>query len=109
MATQPTPPVTTTTTQTQTPPPVQPPCPCTGFYCWLQAWASPGGNIILLAMLTVFLISATVYMMRAWGPAAPAVMFVVPIAGGFAVAVTTRMGISQASSSTTTTRTPDQH
>lgn len=97
---------TTITTQT---PPIQP-CPCSGFYCFLQSWASPGGNIVLLSALTVFLIVATVYMMHAWGPASPAVMFVVPIAGGFAVAVTTRMGISNASSSTsTTTRTPDQH
>ncbi len=95
-----------TTITTQTPPPN--PCPCSGFYCFLQAWASPGGNIILLTLLTVFLVLVTVYMMRAWGPASPAVMFVVPIAGGFAVAVTTRMGITNTGSSTTT-RTPDQH
>lgn len=68
-------------------------CGCSWFVCWVQTWATPGGNLILLTFLTVFLITVTVYMMHAWGPASPAVMFVVPIAGGFAGAVTTRMGI----------------
>lgn len=36
--------------------------------------------------------------MHEWGPASPAVMFVVPIAGGFAGAITMRMGISKPTS-----------
>jgi hypothetical protein len=95
-----------TTITTQTPP--ANPCPCNGFYCFLQAWASTGGNIILLTFLAMFFIAATVYMMHEWGPASPAVMFIVPIAGGFAGAITMRMGITNTGSSTTT-RTPDQH
>lgn len=94
--------VTTTTTQTQEPPQM-PPCPCNWLYCFLQAWASAGGNIVLLSLLAVFFILATVYMMHSWGPASPAVMFVVPIAGGFAGAITMRMGISKPSSTTSTT------
>lgn len=84
-------------TQTTTPP-LMPPCPCDWLYCFLQAWASAGGNIILLTLLAVFFILTVVYMMHEWGPASPAVMFVVPIAGGFAGAITMRMGISKPTS-----------
>lgn len=86
--------VVVTPVQTPSPPPM-PPCPCDWLYCFLQAWASAGGNIILLTFLAVFFTLSVVYMMHAWGPASPAVMFVVPIAAGFAGAITMRMGISK--------------
>lgn len=98
-----------TTVTTQTPSPAMPPCPCNGFYCFLQAWASAGGNVILLTFLSLIFLFTVAWMMHAWGPDNPAVMFLVPIAGGFAVAITTRMGITQPSSSSTTVHTPDQH
>lgn len=98
------PPVNGTTTTTQVTGPM-PPCPCDWLYCFLQAWASAGGNIVLLTLLAIFFILAVVYMMHEWGPASPAVMFVVPIAGGFAGAITMRMGISKPTGTTTTTDT----
>ena len=69
-------------------------CACGGWHCWLQSWATAGGNLVLLSGLTIFLIAAVIFLMIRFGPASPAVMFLVPIAGGFAGAVTTRMGIN---------------
>lgn len=69
-------------------------CGCGGWHCWLQSWATPGGNIMLLAWLAIFFTITTVVLMVKYGPATPAVMFMVPVAGGFAVAITTRMGIN---------------
>lgn len=102
-----TPPVIMVTPVQTTEPPTMPPCPCNWLYCFLQAWASAGGNIVLLTLLAVFFILAVVYMMHEWGPASPAVMFVVPIAGGFAGAITMRMGISKPV--TSSTATTDSH
>lgn len=95
-----------TTITTQTPPPN--PCPCNGWYCWLQSWASPGGNLVLLTFLTLVLVATMVLLMIKYGPGAPVVITIVSIATGFAGAIMTRMGISSQGSSTTT-RTPDQH
>lgn len=82
-------------------------CGCNWFVCYLQAWASPGGNLILLTFLTFFLCFMVTWLMVKFGPATPAVMFLVPIAGGFAGAITTRMGISTAGDRTQNTRATD--
>lgn len=95
-----------TTITTQTPP--ANPCPCNSWYCWLQSWASPGGNLVLLSILTVLLLTAMVLLMIKYGPGAPVVITIVSIASAYAGAITTRMGITSQGSSTTT-RTPDQH
>lgn len=63
---------------------------------------------MLLSWLTVFLLIVTVFLMIKFGPAAPAVMFLVPVAGGFAVAITTRMGISPDAARSHNTRAADQ-
>ena len=49
----------------------------------------------------------TVYLMVKFGPATPAVMFLVPIAGGFALAITTRMGINVDTARQQNTRATD--
>ena len=83
-------------------------CGCGAWHCWLQSWSTPGGNLVLLSWLTVFLLIVTVFLMIKFGPAAPAVMFLVPVAGGFAVAITTRMGISPDAARSHNTRAADQ-
>lgn len=95
-----------TTITTQTPP--ANPCPCNGWYCWLQSWASPGGNLVLLTLLAIIFVGTMVFLMVRYGPAAPVVITIAALASTFAGAITTRMGIVSQGSSTTT-RTPDQH
>jgi hypothetical protein len=63
----------------------------------------------MLAILTIVLLTAMVLLMIKYGPGAPVVITIVSIASAYAGAITTRMGITSSSSTSTTTRTPDQH
>ena len=67
-------------------------CGCSGWYCWLQSLATPGGNLFVLFVLLAVFVPAMIYLMVWYGPGSPVVITLVTITSGFAAAMTTRMG-----------------
>lgn len=85
-----------------------PPNPCQGWWlCFLNGWATPGGNIVLLTILLCLFVPTIIILMVKYGPGAPVVITLVTITGGFASSITTRMGITTDSRASQHTRASD--